>query len=64
MEMKNGIINCSVNMAKKQLEEHNAKGSKTNLSVFEVANLKDMINSHTEFSARDTRTVFFNFSSN
>jgi hypothetical protein len=64
MEMKNMMMNYSVTMAKKQLEEHNAKGNKTTLSVFEVANLKDMINSHKEFATRDTRTVFFNFSNN
>lgn len=58
------MINHSVKMAEKQLEEHSARGSKSNLSVFEVANLKDMINSHKEFANRDTRTVFFNFSNN
>ena len=62
--MKNMIMNYSVTMAKKQLEQHSAKGSESNLSVFEVANLKDMINGHREFAARDTRTVFFNFSEN
>jgi hypothetical protein len=64
MEMKNMMMNCSVNMAKKQLEEHEARGNKTNLSIFEVANLKDMINNHREFASKDTRTVFFNFSNN
>lgn len=64
MEMKNMMMNYTVTMAKKQLEEHNLKGSKSNLSVFDVANLKDTINGYQEFAARDNRTVFFNFSTN
>jgi hypothetical protein len=64
MEMKNMMMNYTVTMAKKQLEEHNLKGNKSNLSVFEVANLIDTINSYIEFSERDNRTVFFNFSNN
>lgn len=63
-DMNAVVVNCTVSLAKRKLKEHYEMGSRSNLSILEVASLKDQILNHTQFSQKETRKVFFNFSEN
>ena len=62
--MNTMILNSTVDLAKRKLEEHFKMGSNSKLSIFEVASLKDQILNHSEFACQDNRKLFFNFSNN
>lgn len=53
-----------VNVAKRKLEMHYAKGVKSELSIFEVANLMDLIANKAEVEQIERRSIFFGFSKN
>ncbi|MDX1446090.1 hypothetical protein [Lishizhenia sp.] len=54
----------TVNVAKKKLEMHYAKGVKSELSIFEVANLMDLISNKEAVEQMERRSIFFGFSKN
>lgn len=53
-----------VNVAKKKLENHYIKGVKSELSIFEVANLMDLVNNRVEIEEEERTSIFFSFSKN
>jgi hypothetical protein len=58
------MINSAVSHAKKQLELHAQKGVNSNLSIYEVANLMDLVEQrHTIFQS-EKKSIFFSASQN
>ena len=53
-----------VNVAKKKLENHYIKGVKSELSIFEVANLMDLVNNRVKIEEEERTSIFFSFSKN
>lgn len=53
-----------VNVAKKKLENHYSKGVKSELSIFEVANLMDLVNNRVKIEEEERTSIFFSFSKN
>lgn len=60
----NVMLNNTVSIAKKQLEAHVKQGAKSNLNIFEVARLMDMIRQQNDQKNEGEQSVFFGFSHN
>jgi hypothetical protein len=58
------MITNTVTLAKKQLENHAKQGSKSRLSVFEVARLMDTIRFGHEIEKLGNHPIFFGYSEN
>ncbi|SFT44221.1 hypothetical protein SAMN05216474_0592 [Lishizhenia tianjinensis] len=61
---ENRVEMNTINVAKKKLEMHYAKGVKSELSIFEVANLMDLISNKAAVEQMERRSIFFGFSKN
>ncbi|MEX2485159.1 MAG: hypothetical protein WED10_11385 [Brumimicrobium sp.] len=60
----NVVVKSTVNLAKKQLEVHAKQGSKSNLSIYEVARLMDTIRHQNNQNNVGKDNTIFNFSHN
>lgn len=58
------MISNTVTLAKKQLEHHASQGAKSQLSIYEVAQLMDTIKGYAEIKKSNEENIFFNFSTN
>lgn len=58
------MINNSINIARIQLEKHKALGVNSSLSIFEVAQLMDVLTFGPSVKEPNTTNLFFNYSMN
>lgn len=58
------MINNTISLAKRKLEEHSRLGSNSTLSIFEVANLLDTIHNMNNMSNMNQPSIFFGYSVN
>ena len=58
------MINNTISLAKRKLEEHSRLGSNSSLSVFEVANLMDTIHNMNNMTNLNQHSIFFAYSAN
>ncbi len=64
MTHTNFMINNAVSHAKKQLEAHAQRGSKSTLSIYEVAKLMDVVRQEPQPKKSADESIFFGFSEN
>lgn len=60
----NVMISNTVTLAKKQLEHHASQGAKSQLSIYEVAELMDTVKGYAEIKKSNEQSIFFSFSQN
>lgn len=58
------MIKNTIDLAKKQLEEHSRLGCNSNLSIFDVANLMDTIHNLNQMPNINQPSIFFGYSAN
>ena len=58
------MMSNTVELAKKQLEIHAKAGSKSNLSIYEVAELMDTVRKMSKNNQREKPSIFYSFSNN
>lgn len=58
------MINNTINVAKVQLERHRALGQRSNLSIFEVAALMDVVTFGVQLPVVKNSSLFFNYQAN
>jgi hypothetical protein len=58
------MINNSVNIAKYKLKLHQEMGANSQLSIFDVANLMDILRANEGVEVQSNSSIFFGFSMN
>lgn len=54
------MINNTIQIAKKRLQEHKKMGNNTRMSIFEVAQLMDLINDLPKVKNPQKSSIYFN----
>jgi hypothetical protein len=58
------MINSAVSHAKKQLQLHAQKGTKSDLNIYEVAKLMDVVEQRHPILSSEPQSIFFSASQN
>lgn len=62
--IENTMIKNTLNIAKKKLEMHKDLGAQSSLSIFDVANLLDIIKRNEAAGKQKDESLFFSYSAN
>lgn len=62
--IQNTMIKNTLNIAKQKLEMHKNLGASSSLSIFEVANLLDIVNRNEAMGKQKNESLFFSYSAN